>query len=146
MFKYRFFAIFAALLLLAVPANAGWDVVPGSGEGDCSFDKGYSICFADFSSTSTSGIMNTNICENYTAHWISNIASQAHANTIVIRWSIAATESVNTSEIANNTTLTGDPATGLDVLAGYDAPWIYASATMSSGTGRLAVQCFKRRW
>ena len=146
MFKQTLFASLVAFLLLVVPAKA-WDVVPGSAADDCTFDAGYNLCFVDLASDTFSTMMNTNICENWSFHWISLITGTTHLNTVNVRWSIASTIHVNTSGIANNTTLTGDPATGLDVLAGYDAPWVYLDiAVYTAGTGRGSLQCFKRRW
>jgi len=133
------------LLPAAALADTTWDITPGSGKGNCDFYRGIDVCFADFDEAEATPVLNTSVCENWSAHWLSNIADQSHDNEITVRWSLSTTASVNTSEIVNNTTLTGDPSTGLDVLAGYDAPWIYAVVTThTSGTGRLAVQCFKR--
>ncbi len=136
--------VFFVSLLLASVASAAWDSAPGSGLGNCTFLK-YQVCYADLSSSTTTGIINTHICENISAHWVANIASTAHTNTIQVRWSAADTESANTSEIVKNATLTGDPATDLDALYGFDAPFVYGDATIGAGTGRLALHCFRRR-
>ncbi len=145
MFNKVFYSVIATLLLLALPASATWDVVPGSGNDDCSFPR-YIICYSDLTSDTTSGTINTAICENWSFHWISDIAATSYDTTVNVRWSLSSTESVNTSEIVNNATLTGDPSTGLDVLAGYDAPWLYLDIAVysASDTGRGALQCFQR--
>ena len=141
----RFALILALLLPATALADTVWDITPGTGKGSCDFSHGVSLCFADFDAAEASAIIYTDLCENWTAHWISRIDAETHDNEITVRWSISPTANVNTSEIVNNATLTGDPATGLDVLAGYDAPWIYAVVTThTAGTGRLALQCFKR--
>jgi hypothetical protein len=134
-------------LLFASPAFAAtvWDITPGSGEGDCEFHRGIDVCFADFDAAEATAIINTHVCENWTARWISRIDAETHDNDVTLRASISPTASVSTSAIVNNATLTGDPSTGLDVLSGYDSPWLYAVVTThTSGTGRLALQCFKR--
>ncbi len=138
-------------LLLAVPAGAaevGWDITPGDTSvlaGTCTFAK-TNICYADLNAaTDTTGILDTRSCENWSAHWIAEIANENNTKTLQVRWSMADTESVNTSEPVNNVTLTGDPATGLDVLAGYDSPYLYADVIVDTGdVGRLSVQCFDR--
>jgi len=131
-------------LLLTTTASAAWDRSPGSGLGDCNFLQSV-VCYADLASDTTTGIINTHLCENMTAHWVSNIADETHDNDITVRWSIANTESVNTSGIVKNATLTGDPATDLDVIYGFDAPYVYGDiTTYTSGTGRLALHCFRR--
>ena len=134
-------------LLVSAPAWADtvWDITPGTEKGTCEFFRGVDVCFADFDTTEASAMINTSICENWSARWISNIAAPSYDNHITIRASVSPTVSVNTSEIVNNTTLTGDPSTDLDILAGYDAPWVYAVVTThAGGTGRLSLQCFKR--
>jgi len=146
--KTKLLILTTALLLFAAPALAEstWDLTPGSGNNDCNFAS-FSTCFSDFDADENSPVLDTRMCENWSAHWVSNIAATTHLNTINLRWSVASTASANTSGIVNNATLTGDPSTGLDVLAGYDSPWLYADiAAHTAGTGRLAVQCFKRRW
>ena len=138
-------------LLVAAPAfsaEVGWDFTPGDTSnraGTCTFDK-TNICYADFDTVNdTTGIINTQTCENWSAHWDAEIAATTHLSTLNVRWSMVDTESVNTSEIVNNATLTGDPATGLDVLAGYDSPYVYAVfINDNGGIGRLSLQCFDR--
>ena len=137
------------LLLVLLPATAWaqavWDITPGTEKGTCDFYAGVDVCFADFDADESSLVINTRVCENWSARWISNIAATSHDNDITVRASVSPTASVNTSSIVNNATLTGDPSTGLDVLAGYDSPWVYADiTTYTSGTGRLSLQCFKR--
>ena len=144
----KLLASMATLLLLALPAwaESTWDIVPGDAGGLCSFDR-YDICFTDFDATENSPILDMRKCENYTVHFNSNITDTDFLNTLTVRWSVSETASVNTSEIVNNSTLTGSPATGLDVLAGYDAPWIYLVGTINdTDTARASVQCWKRRW
>lgn len=137
--------IVLVLLLLAAPATAAWDKSPGGGDGNCNFLTSF-VCYADLGSDTTTGIINTHLCENMSAHWISNIAATSHDNDITVRWSIADTESVNTSAIVEDSTLTGDPSTGLDAIYGFDAPFVYGDiTTYTSGTGRLALHCFRRR-
>ncbi len=134
-------------LLFAAPAwsETVWDITPGTGKGACDFRRGIDVCFADFDDAEASVTIYTAVCENWSARWISNIAATSHDNVLTVRASVSPTASVNTSEIVNNALLTGDPATDLDVLAGYDAPWIYAVVTThTAGTGRLSLQCFKR--
>jgi hypothetical protein len=137
------------MLILAVmlPGKAlatSWVITPG-GSDSCNFNAGQRVCFVDLASDTTSDMIDTRLCENYSFHWISNIAATSHDNDVVVRWSLSPTVSANTSEISNNATLTGDPATNLDVLAGYDAPWLYVDVTTyTSGTGRGSLQCFKR--
>ena len=139
------------MIILAVLAPSGafaestWDRTPGSGTGDCIFASGDAVCFSDYDADESSPMLDTRLCENFTATWVSNIAATSHDNDITIRWSVAATASVNTSGIMQNLTLTGDPTTSLDRLLGFDAPWIYADiTTYTSGTGRLAIHCFKQ--
>ena len=137
----------AALLLFAAPAVAEstWETTPGGTLNNCSFASLFSTCFSDFDADENSPMLDVRPCENFSAFWVSNIAATTHLNTINIRRSVASTVSANTSAIINNATLTGDPSTGLDVLSGYDGPWIYADiAAHTAGTGRLVVQCFKR--
>jgi hypothetical protein len=148
MHKHKLLTLFAGLILFAAPAAAEstWDVKPGSGSGGCNFAQ-FHTCFSDFGENENSPMLDTGVCENWSAHWMSKIAATTFENTINIRWSISPTVSANTSQIVENKTLTGDPSTGLDVLAGYDSPWLYADiAVYDAGTGRLVVQCFKRRW
>lgn len=140
--------VLAAVAPSTALADTVWDVTPGSSLGDCNF-KGSNnrVCFADFDADEVSAILDTRECENYSVYWDSLITGTTHLNTINIRRSISPTASANTSMILNNATLTGDPATGLDTLAGYDGPWLYADiAVHTAGTGRLAVMCFKRQW
>jgi len=156
MFNRKLFAWVAALLMIPgiALAEASWDIVAGSGDGLCSFTGGttgrggYSICYAEFDADENSAVIDTSICENWSLHFISDIDDTTYDTTINARWSISATASANTSEIVDNKTLTGDPATGLDVLAGYDSPWLYIDvASYSAGdTAQVALQCFKRRW
>jgi hypothetical protein len=134
-------------LLFAAPSYADtvWDITPGTAKGTCEFGRGIEVCFADFDSAEASAVIYTALCENWSARWISKIDDETHSNEITVRASLSPTASVNTSMIVNDATLTGDPSTGLDVLAGYDAPWVYAVVTThTAGTGRLALQCFKR--
>jgi hypothetical protein len=150
MFRTTLLACFTALLLLALPAAAtapSWDISPGSYDGKCSFDR-YDICFSDFDDDVTTPILDTRKCENYSVHFISDTLDTTYDTTINIRWSNSATVSANTSEVVDNLTLTGNPAAGLDVLAGYDAPWIYADIVNheTADVARIAVQCWKRRW
>jgi len=134
------------LLLWPLSATAVWDVVPGSGAGDCVFAT-YNKCFSDLASDTTTGIIDTSMCENITAHWVSNIAAATHLNHIDIRVSIAANESANTSYILKGIKLTGNPIGDRAAHRGFDAPWVYGDInTYTAGTGRLALQCFKRRW
>jgi len=137
--------ILAVLLPVEVFAESTWDAQPGTGNGDCNFKAGHIVCFSDFDEDESSPILDTRICENWTTTWVSNIAATSHDNDITVRWSIAPTASVNTSGIVENLTLTGNPATGHDRLVGYDSIWLYADiTTYTSGTGRLAVHCFRR--
>jgi hypothetical protein len=123
-----------------------WDATPGTGNGDCDFKAGHLVCFADLDTADESTPpLDTRLCENWSATWVSNIAATTHDNDITIRWSIAPTASVNTSGIIDNWTLTGDPATNKDRLIGYDSPWLYVVAAASwSGTGRVAIHCFRQ--
>ncbi len=136
-------------LLLAVPAGAvGWDFSPGdtgSRAGACTF-KQTNICWADFTTDEeTTDILDTRICENWTAHFDSRLLSEVHDNAVQVRWSMDGVVGVNTSAVVNNATLTGDPATGLDVLAGFDSPWLYVQMkTDAGGTARISIQCFAR--
>ena len=150
MFRHKLLAWVVPILLLAGPAfgaTATWDVVPGSEAGDCSFTR-LNTCFIDLDGTpDNSTTINTSMCENWSFHWVSNIALTTHLNSVNVRWSVSATASANTSAIVNNTELDGDPSTDTDVLAGYDAVWVYIDeATWNTGTGRGSLQCFKRRW
>jgi hypothetical protein len=135
-------------LFLAAPAWADtvvWDITPGTEKGACDFRRGIDVCFADFDDAEASVTIYTAVCENWSARWISNIDDTSHDNVLTVRASVSHTASVNTSEIVNNAFLTGDPADDLDVLAGYDSPWLYAVVTTHvTGTGRLSLQCFKR--
>jgi len=150
MFKINLIALVAALLLWAIPASAQttWDLTPGGGDGLCSFDR-YDICFADFDADEQTPILDMRKCENFSVHFQSDtLADGTFDTTIQIFWNVSGTVDANASEVINNTTLTGNPATGLDVLAGYDAPWIYGdiAAYGAGDNARIAVQCWKRRW
>ncbi len=150
--SHRHFKLLMLLLAVFVPSAAlaaetsVWDIIPGSAAGDCTFEAGWPVCYADLDATSESTpTLDTRRCENWTATWVSNIAATSHDNDIQIRWSIAKAASVNTSGIVNNQTLTGDPSTSSDRLLGYDSVYIYALlSTYTSGTGRLAIHCFQR--
>jgi hypothetical protein len=150
--SYKVFKLLMLVMLVFAPcaalADTVWDVTPGSGAGDCKFQGNNNrVCFADFDADEVSAMLNVAECENFSVYWDSLITGTSNLNTIQVRRSIASTASVNTSTIMGNITLTGDPATGLDVLAGYDGPYIYADIiTHTAGTGRLAVMCFKRQW
>ncbi len=126
--------------------TSAWDATPGSGTGGCNFKAGHLVCFADLDASSESTpILDTRLCENWTATWVSNIAATSHDNDVTVRWSIAPTASVNTSGIIDNWTLTGDPSTDKARLIGYDSVWLYAAlTTYTSGTGRLAIHCFRQ--
>jgi hypothetical protein len=151
MFKCKLLAWTATLLLLALPAMAtapSWDIVPGSYDGLCSFDR-YDICFTDFDADTTTPILDMRKCENYTVHFQSDTKADGTFDTTAqVYWNVSGTVSADTSEVVDNTTLTGDPSTGYDVLAGYDAPWIWIDITAFGATdqARAAVQCWKRRW
>jgi hypothetical protein len=143
------FRIIMLILAVLAPGIASattpvWSRDPGGTTQNCSFDAGHRICYADFDATVNSPIIDTRVCENFTATWVGNVASEAHVNTANVRWSISETASVNTSGIIDNATLTGDPSTGLDRLIGFDAPWIYVTSTNSAGTGRIAIHCFRK--
>ena len=140
--------LIAALLLLAAPAAAQsvWDLAPGGTAKPCSFSSFYSTCFSDFDADENSEMLDMRMCENYSVHFNSDTLGTTYDTTINVRWSVAEAVSANTSEIVNNATLTGDPSTGLDVLAGYDAAWIYIDVVnySASDVARVSVQCFKR--
>ncbi len=140
--------LIAALLLLAAPAAADstWELIPGNTDNNCSFASFYSTCFSDFDADENSPILDTRMCENYSIHFNSDTLGTTYDTTINARCSLSPTVSANTSEIVNNATLTGDPSTGLDVLAGYDCPWLYFDIASHSANdvARVSVQCFKR--
>jgi len=137
----------AALIWIAAPAAAEsvWVTQPG-GTQPCSFASFLSMCFSDFDADENSPLLNTSMCENWSVRFNSDVEATTYDTTINVRCSLGTTVSANTSEIVNNATLTGDPSTGLDVLAGYDCPLIYIDvASYSSGDdARVSVQCFKR--
>jgi hypothetical protein len=152
MYARKLFTLIATLLLFALPAaaEAPWTLAPGiATEGNCTFSSTFTTCFAEFDANENSVIMDTRICENYSVHYISDVdADGTFATTANVMCSLSPTLSANTSEIVNNATLTGDPSTGLDVLAGYDCPWVWIDiATLDPGDiARVSLQCFKRRW
>ena len=140
------------LLLLVLPAAAEstWDIAPGDSDPlkTCSFIR-HDICFSDFDADESSPILDMRKCENYSIHFQSDTGADGTFNTTAnVFWNVSGTVDANASEIVDNKTLTGNPATGLDVLAGYDAPWIYVDiANFSAGdNARVSVQCWKRRW
>ena len=150
--KSKIIAWAAALLLLALPAAAvsTWDIIPGTSNSlqPCSFIR-HDICFSDFDADEASPILDTRKCENYTIHFQSDtLADGTFDTTVNIFWNVSGTVDANFSEIVDNKTLTGNPATGLDVLAGFDAPWIYADIANYAAldNARVSVQCWKRRW
>jgi hypothetical protein len=150
--RQRHFKLWMIILAVLLPCGAfaaetsTWDITPGSGAGDCVFKAGHSACYADLDTASESTpTLDTRICENWTATWVSNIAATSHDNDVTVRWSISPTASVNTSGIIDNITLTGDPATARDRIVGTDAIFAYAAlTTYVTGTGRLAIQCFRQ--
>ena len=150
--KRRHFKLLMLILAALLPIEAlaaetsVWDVKAGSAAGGCTFSAGWAVCYADLDAASESAPpIDTRLCENWSATWVSNIAATSHDNDITLRWSISDTASVNTSGIVDNKTLTGDPATSLDRLQGSDSIWLYpVVTTYTSGTGRLALHCFQR--
>jgi hypothetical protein len=131
---------------LAAAGTEPWVITPG-GSDECEFSAGHTTCFVDFDhADDLSEMMDMRTCENYSFHWNAIITAETHTNTVNVRWSVLPTAGVNTSTIVNNATLTGDPATDLDVLAGYDAAWVYVDSVVwaAAGTGRGVLQCWKR--
>jgi hypothetical protein len=146
--KHTLLALFAGLVLLAAPAAAQsvWTLKPGGTTANCSFASAYSTCFTVLDADESSAVLDTRMCENYSVHFNSDTLAETFATTVNVRCSLSPTASDNTSTIVNNATLTGDPSTGLDVLAGYDCPWIYldVAAHSANDVARASVQCFKR--
>ena len=163
-------ALVILLLALRAAAESTWDIAPGDSDPlkTCSFTR-HDICFSDLDETDeTTPILDMRKCENYTVHFLSDtladgtfdttiniywnvsdtLADGTFDTTINIFWNVSGTVDANFSEIVENKTLTGNPATGLDVLSGFDAPWIYADIAVHSASdvARISVQCWKRRW
>ena len=138
------------LLALSAAAESTWDIAPGDSDplNTCSITR-HDICFSDFDADETSPILDMRKCENYTVHFLSDTLQDGTFDTTInIFWNVSGTVDAKFSEIVDNKTLTGNPATGLDVLAGFDAPWIYADIAnlAASDVARISVQCWKRRW
>jgi hypothetical protein len=136
---------FAFLILL--PFLVGWDKIPGSGADDCDFSPFSSTnrtCFIDLTGAgATSGWIKTDVCENISVGWIADIATEAHVNSLEVRWSNDSIEDVDTSTVVGGAALTGDPATGLDRHYGFDAygVWVRKVAPDDGATGRVSLQC-----
>jgi hypothetical protein len=141
----KFTIVLLGMLLLAFPANAGWNKTAAGTDGNCKFPE-KNICYYTVTGNGNTEILDTRTCENWSWWFISNVASQAHTTTVQVRWSIDFdTASLNTSEPLGPN-LTGDAVAGLDAVNGYDAPAIYGViANSDAGVGRIAVQCFPRK-
>jgi hypothetical protein len=137
--------ILALATILLASSAAAWDKEPGSGLDDCNFRSRH-ICFYDFTTDGVSPMLDTRECENWSAHFLSDVGATTHDSTVQIRWSLSPTVNANTSEVVDNITLDGDPAASTDSMRGYDSPWIYVDTNTGHAGGgdisRISVQCF----
>ena len=147
----HFISLLAILMILVAPIPAwaadAWVGLPGGATqtAPCSFSESRT-CWWDVAATGVTTQLDTQSCENVSVSWIANIASGANMNTATIYENhstvISATDV--TAEIVENAVLTGDPATDLYAIYGFDAGFVYARFVISAGTGRLKVHCHPR--
>ena len=150
--RWTLLLVLAALLLasdaLAIDA---WVTEPG-GAVACTFPRNiyrtFRTCWWDVTeagSTDVTTQLDTRWCENVSVSWISSITTTNHNSTATIydnqSTSISGTDL--TAEIVQNSVLTGNPATSLYSIYGFDASFVYARFSMVDvgTTGRLKVHC-----
>ena len=151
----RNFALILFLLLFAAPAFAAdaWVTRPGAATGTfaCDFQQSR-VCWWDnleSGGLDVTTVLDVQVCENVTAEFYSNIASANNNNTATVfangnEHTIHATDLH--AEPIQNAVLTGDPATSLFAIYGFDASFLYVRFVMNDGasTARISIHCHPR--
>jgi len=153
----NFIALFVfaiGLVAYSAPAAAdgAWVSSAGAATGTvpCSFQD-FRVCWWDVTeagSVDVTTLLDTAQCENVSVSWVASLTTLLHNNTATIYNNHSTTINATDwfSEIVENAVLTGDPATNLFAIYGFDASYIYARFDMndSSTIGRLRVHCHPR--
>jgi len=140
----------AALLLLASAAGANWSKAPDGTTMDCDLSI-RTTCYYNFSDTTDSGILVTDMCKSVTIGFDADLASTSDgtgAEIYVMRCAsktISANSCTRVYSDAGAVTLNGNPAVGRSAIYEIVANFIYIDVDENDGSddARVEVQCVR---